>query len=412
MNEELRLAMQSELEARAAYNALPEDSADDEIVAAETALREAGEKLAEALRKAKEPEKPELDRDLAQGIELREYMACYAEGRRLEGRSAEVNKELGLNDMTQIPLEALLPEEDRADVVTQTGDLPSNSTLHAIVPRVFQETLAARLGITMPGVGPGQQDYPVITGGTSAAAVAETGRKDAAKITFATKSVNPTRITARYVWTLEDIARLGSQLETALRADIRNALGDQLDAQIISGDGTAPNFSGVTKLVAATPAVAKGAGNVATWDDLKLLAVNRLDGKFARTEASVRVALGLNTYKLGRNLYKTGATDLGDAIDGARATGATVFGSSRVPVEGVGDKTMAEFRGFEGAIITSEPSAAVAPIWQGVTMIRDPYSSAAEGQIELTISMLAGFTITRLDGWTRRNLIYTSGIQT
>lgn len=411
MNEELRLAMEAELNARSAYNALPEDATEDAVTAAEAALREASDALGEALKKAKEPERPALHRDLAEGLELREYMSCYAEGRRLEGRSAEVNQELGLNDMTQIPMEALLPpEEERADVVTQTGDLPSNSTLHAIMPRVFQETLAARLGITMPGVGAGQQDYPVITGGTTAAPVGETARHDAAKVTFATKSVNPTRITARYVWTLEDIARIGSQLESALRADIRNALGDQLDAQIISGDGAAPNFSGITKLVAASPAVVKNAGAVATWDDLKLLAVNRLDGRFARTESAVRVALGLNTYKLGRNLYKANATDLGDAIDGARATGASVFGSSRIPAEGVGDKTKAEFRGYEGAIITSEPGAAVAPIWQGVTMIRDPYSSAAEGQIELTIAMLAGFTIKRLDGWTRVNLIYKSGV--
>ena len=49
--------------------------------------------------------------------------------------------------------------------------------------------------------------------------------------------------------------------------------------------------------------------------------------------------------------------------------------------------------------MNAEPGAAVAPVWQGITMIRDPYTEAGEGRIQLTAHMLFDFVMRRTDGW-------------
>ena len=39
------------------------------------------------------------------------------------------------------------------------------------------------------------------------------------------------------------------------------------------------------------------------------------------------------------------------------------------------------------------------PVWQGITMIRDPYTDAGKAQVVLTAHMLFDFVFRRKDGW-------------
>ena len=50
-------------------------------------------------------------------------------------------------------------------------------------------------------------------------------------------------------------------------------------------------------------------------------------------------------------------------------------------------------------IRTAQPNAAVAPVRQGVGVIRDPYTNRAAGQIALTVHMLFPFVLKRKGGW-------------
>ena len=50
--------------------------------------------------------------------------------------------------------------------------------------------------------------------------------------------------------------------------------------------------------------------------------------------------------------------------------------------------------------LTSYPGRnAVAPVWRGVEMIRDPYTNAASGRIRLTVVSYWSFKILRETGW-------------
>ena len=43
--------------------------------------------------------------------------------------------------------------------------------------------------------------------------------------------------------------------------------------------------------------------------------------------------------------------------------------------------------------------AAVQPMWQGVTILSDPYSRSAHGEVVVSAILLANFAITRAEAW-------------
>lgn len=90
--------------------------------------------------------------------------------------------------------------------------------------------------------------------------------------------------------------------------------------------------------------------------------------------------------------------------------GIGVLGMQEVPVPEsfqMPDPELITFKGrsekstkkHQAALINMEPEAAIAPVWQGIIMIRDPYSNAGEGQVILTANMLFGMVMRRTDGW-------------
>lgn len=331
---------------------------------------------------------------LQKRIEFRNYLAAYANGTRIDGAEREMNQELRLNDNNQVPLEALLPIEDRVDTATNVTAGTFAKNQQAIMPRIFEQTDAAWLGIRMPSVPAGTPVYPVMTGGTTASTKAANAAIDAAAATFTAKTVNPTRLSARYLFNLEGVAEIGRQLESSLRSDMRMVMGDALDEQIIAGDGTGANVSGVVSATTAPTA----ATAVATWASYRDLPIDALDGKLARTEGSARFLLGLDTYKHARKTYAVASVttpENQDAIDAMRALGANVRSSVKIPDVASNKQDL---------IQVTEPAAAIAPIWQGLSIIRDPYSNAAKAQVSLTAHILFGFVIKRLDGWKRINI--------
>ena len=68
------------------------------------------------------------------------------------------------------------------------------------------------------------------------------------------------------------------------------------------------------------------------------------------------------------------------------------------PASGTGANVQAAivYRAARGA------GSAVAPVWQGLELIRDPYTHAAKGQVSITAVMLWAFSIIRSDAYVRR----------
>ena len=314
---------------------------------------------------------------------LRNYVQAYASGQRVKGAEAEACQELGLDDNSQLPLEALLPVEQRADVVTTLKDttkLPQNTG--SILGRVFKATDAAFLGVSFPSVPAGTQAYPVLTAGTTATSGLKDGEAiESGAATVAISTVTPTRISARYVWRIEDTLRL-SALESTLQNDMREVLSGSLDDAVTAA----------IRAALADPAAAfTGAP---TREKVSKVFYDAIDGIYARTEGDLRALLGLDTYKVLGQTYSQ-RTDR-TVLELLTGQGFTVQSSSRSPDAATNVQ--------EGLIVAaSEAPRALAPVWQGVTLIRDPYTGANKAEVSLTAHMLHGFHLVRSAGWRRVN---------
>ena len=65
---------------------------------------------------------------------------------------------------------------------------------------------------------------------------------DSEAASFSAVTLGPKRLTARYVWRVEDGALLAG-LEDSLRTDLVGALADKMDAEILQGDGMGARVS-------------------------------------------------------------------------------------------------------------------------------------------------------------------------
>lgn len=427
MDKELRAAMLAQVEARRAYNALPEDAKDTDVAEARTKLEDADQDVADLL--AKEP--ATAPRELRDKVSLARYLQAIADESLADGAEAELRKELKLKDQA-VPLEALMPlpeerRETRADAISPqdaSGDALDFGDVYQstgpMLSRVFQKTDTAFLMVSMPTVPAGERVYPVMTDGTTAAMAARgAAGPDAGAAKFDVVNATPHRLTGSYVFDLEGVATLGTMLESTLRSDLRMVLGEQMDLQVLAGSGAGGNVSGLltqlTRELApghefGTGGTANDASKILDYDLVKQTQIDTLDGRFARTERDERWLVGKDTYSVASVSYGRGTTDGGDqycqedAIEMLRRRGSSVGLSFRIPAAAamtVPPKTADGSKKHQDAIINLEPAAAVAPVWQGIMMIRDPFTGKDKGQIGLTAHMLFDFVLRRKDGWKR-----------
>ena len=111
----------------------------------------------------------------------------------------------------------------------------------------------------------------------------------------------------------------------------------------------------------------------------------------------IRSVVGKLTFGYGHTLFRTGATDNGPRASAYEYVRERIGGlsvSSRIP------DTEAEKAQVNIASLTSYPGRnAVAPVWRGMELIRDPYTDAGKGQVRLTAVMFWNFKILREAGW-------------
>ena len=336
-------------------------------------------------------------RALVERVELRSYLHEAATGRAVTGAEQELRAAVFGEHAREglIPWEALLPrhDEQRADAAT-TAPTDVGASQASILGRVFVGTAASYLGVSMPQVGIGEVNYPVLSAGVSPEMKSKGAVKDAEAATISTTVLEPRRLTARYLFSVEDTARLRG-MEEALRRDLSGALGEKIDDQILNGTGTTPNVSGfVNALTAPTAPTA-----VATFSDFVGAASRAVDGRYARNLTGVKTLVGAATYALAGTLMNTsGDVALSDyliARSGGFLTSALI---PAPPASGTGQDIQAAivYRAARGA------GSAVAPVWQGLELIRDPYTHAAKGQVSITAVMLWAFSLIRSDAYVRR----------
>ena len=213
----------------------------------------------DAEKRAKETAESDVDPETRERIELRSkaqltnYFTARASGKTVDGPEAELQAAAGVQG---IPIEIFDVPEQRS-VITEDGIerravTPAPGTvgvnLDPIRPAVFAQSIAPRLGIDMPRVASGTYASGTITTNQSAAAKDAGADAVAAAGAITVTTATPKRVSARLELRIEDIAAVGqSNFESILRQNLSLALSDELDDQVINGDGAAPNLSGIIK---------------------------------------------------------------------------------------------------------------------------------------------------------------------
>ena len=374
--------------------------------------RDAKEAAAKAAAEAQPDFAEKRDADTAEGAEIRalvakaeirNYMAA-ALGDPLRGAEAELNAALKLRGGitgAMVPWEVLAPvvdddAEERADANTVAPATLTRQT-RPIIPRVFASGATAYLGVGMPSVGTGEQVWHYLSAGTTAAQKAKGDEQDSSAAVFSAETLKPIRLSARYTFALEDLAVLAG-MEAALRADLRATMTEQMDIQVLNGDGDAPNVAGFLATAAKggladvannSAAVADGAPN-AVVNAAALIGsfASLVDGRYATMPSDSRVVIGPATYA------KLSALKDGDVYVFDRVMGRTRV-NAHIPA------AAANVQQAVAAKVGAPGLYAVAPVWQGLEIIRDPYTAAKAGEIAITAIALWNFQIIRAAGFKR-----------
>ena len=300
--------------------------------------------------------------------------------RPVDGASAEMQKHYGL-DVNQVPLALLVKDWPGDDDLETRAVTPAPGNVgqeqNSIVPYVFPQSAAAFLGVVMPTVPVGEAVYPVLTKELDVRTPAENIDADETTGSFSADVLSPSRIQAAFFYSREDRARFAG-MDAALRQNLTEGLDDGLDAEILNG--TNGLFTG-TNL----------ANNNQTTNDtfdsyLSNLCWNQIDGRYAAMASDLSMVVGAATLKDLGATYRNTSVDR-SALDRLMELTSGVRVSAHVPVPATNRQNVVIRRGTS--------MTAVAPVWEGITIIPDEVTQAKKGQLVITAVMLYAMKVLR-----------------
>ena len=262
------------------------------------------------------PEEREF-RTLDSRAELRTAFSAILNGAELSGAELEIQQHRGLSGC-ELPWDLIAPRardlpgiEHRVDAVTAAPNTTQDNQ-RTPLGRVFARSATAALGVEMPSVPVGDLNVPVLSGTQAASNVAkDTSVGDAAAGTLSAVTFSPTRIQFEYIMRREDRARMLG-LDSVLRTDLSMAVADQVDKQVLNGDGSAPNFGGFLAAAASGGLPTLAAGSTALTYALALTELMRgVDGMYAGSLGETAMVVGDDTYRLLGTVVNTGSGETG-----------------------------------------------------------------------------------------------------
>ena len=386
MNEKLRNILVRQSETREALNDIISQDTPDESKLTElrTKAQAIEVELREALKASDSSDddrndggKSAPDAETRERLELRNkaklstYIGKALTGETCDGAEAEFSAACGCPGAMPISMLESETREVETRAITPGPDVPAGT--QRAVPYVFERTVAAMLGVTFPSVETGIKNFPVLESAPPTGLKGKDAAADSTASSFALNTRSPKRLTGQFIVRREDLATLDG-MEESLRMAITESASDALDAQVFTGNGTAPNLNGLFKVatdVSAASAVETFATGVGRFAGV-------VDGRYANSMADLRAVIGVSTYKLYAGLFNSGGVSLVDYL--SDKLGALVV-SKRVPAVA----SMAQ----RGLVMRQRGSQiAEVPVWQGISLIRDEFTKAAEGQIVVTAVML------------------------
>lgn len=281
---------------------------------------------------------------------------------------AELRSAFGLTGDHEIPHE--LFEARAATEAPNTKPIKERP----VVPMIYKRTESAYLGIEMPQIGPGVASFPALTTGTPAGMKAGGGAADSTAAGFTVATSSPKRVTGQFQVRYEDLA-VFPQLEDALRKDIPRSLANEVSAQILTGNGTAPNLNGLFKRL--TDADAESTKNTAKT--FISTVVGSLDGLNGYELSDLRTLVGKATFVAMSGAY----------FDNT-AVSALVYLKDHTGGVRMSDRIPAVSSDVQSAVVRigTESGAAVSGVYGGVQLIRDQYTGAGKGEVTVTALQL------------------------
>ena len=149
--------------------------------------------------------------------------------------------------------------------------------------------------------------------------------------TFLVTTSTPHRIGAAMNLTLEDIAAVGQEnFESLLRQHISLVISDELDDQMLNGDGSGDNITGFFERL-TDPAAAPTA--IADFDAFAAAHADGIDGLWSNMLSDVQIVCGPATYRLASQAFQSAASYRGEKSAAAYASQNTggLWTNKRMP---------------------------------------------------------------------------------
>ena len=328
------------------------------------------------------------------------FLKGYTRGGQ-SGAEAELQAELGV-EPNEIPFEMWEQTEKRqADPETRATVTAAPSTtginLDVLRPSVFAPSVAAKLMIDMPVVESGVYASGTITTNAGADAVPKgvDVAQTAAAFTVATTEAH--RVGTSLALSAEDVSKVGTaSFEGVLRAHISYLLADEVDDQLLNGDGTATatanNINGlISRLTYPTDTISTVAG----FDDFVAAFAGSIDGLWATTMSEIAIVAGVDSYKLSAAAYRDPSTG---TAGGRGATSFATYAMSHTAGWSTNSRMPAKVSDIQSGIVCRRGRSmmpdpmrtAVSPVWGGTVGIDDVISGARKGERIYTLYVLIG----------------------
>ena len=322
-------------------------------------------------------------------------------GAPLEGANVELRSHLlGENMVGYLPLDLLLEPDERfrggeggrfetrADAVTNVATAIQDNQ-NTIAARVFARSATAYLGAMMPSVPVGDASYPRLTSGTTADVRSDGVELDGAAAALTTDTIRPVRLTASYTFGVETLSRIVG-FEEALRQDLRSVMADKLDSLTINGQAADGSNSPVVAGVISSLTDPDNPTDVAAWDDYVTSYDGAVDGRYAITDAEVRLLVNPQTWRHCMGLQVATSGDLvRDIMPRDRFVASANMPTS--PASGNNANISTALRYASGA--SAMARGMIVPVWRGIQLIVDPYTKAKSGQRVITAIQMVGFAM-------------------
>ena len=263
--------------------------------------------------------------------------------------------------------------------------------------RVFHGTAAANIGISFRSVSPGVASFPSTTAGGAPQQRGRTQAADERTYTVAVTEIRPARRAVHGIYSIEDDTRLPG-IASAIERDMRMAMVESVDKAVFNGDGGAnENTADITgmKTAGITEATLSQSNKVKADETLKFF-LAYVDGQYAASLSDVRIVASVGTNVLWYGSIHNSAADNQSIAQFLMASGLSWTARGGIDAATGNGKFGAYIglaRGVEGA--------GIAAVWDQGQLIRDPYTGATKGEVQLTLSYLWQLAFPRTDSFKR-----------